>query len=157
MENEKEDKKKSNIKCDHSEYKNFIPTSWVKYVQDEIKKRLLLVDNNLITKNNDEKSNSSITIISLKLYHKNELFRIKVQFNILISLLKQIKKTLRNTKDIIKLYYNKNELLDTKSLISYNINYDENVEVVVMTTKVVDEKGIDIIQTNGVCENDQDE
>ena len=38
MENEKEDNKKSNIKCDHSEYKKFIPASWVKYVQDEIKK-----------------------------------------------------------------------------------------------------------------------
>ena len=35
MENEKEDKKKSNIKCDHSEYKKFIPASWVKYVQDD--------------------------------------------------------------------------------------------------------------------------
>ena len=47
--------------------------------------------------------------------------------------------------------------MDTKSLISYNINYDENVEVVVMTTKVVDEKEINITQTNVVCENDQDE
>ena len=64
MENEKEDNKKSNIKCGHSEYKKCIPASWVKYVQDEIKKRLLLGDNNLITKNNDEQSNSSKFYIS---------------------------------------------------------------------------------------------
>ena len=38
MENEKEDNKKSNKRCDHSEYKKFIPASWVKYIQDEIKK-----------------------------------------------------------------------------------------------------------------------
>ena len=89
MENEKEDNKKSNINCDHSEYKKFIPASWVKYIQDEIKIRLLLGDNNLITESNDEQSNASITIISLKLFHKNELFRIKVHNNILISLLKR--------------------------------------------------------------------
>ena len=88
MENEEEDNKKSKKRCDHSEYKKFIPASWVKYVQDEIKKRLLLGDNNLINENNDEQSNSSIKIISLKLIHKNELFRIKVHNNILISLLK---------------------------------------------------------------------
>ena len=124
MENEKEDNKKSNIKCDHSEYRQFIPASWVKYVQDEIKKRLLLVDNNLITEKNDEQSNLSITIISLKLFHKNELFRIKVHKNILISLLKiKLKKHFKITKDIIELYYNKDKLLDTKSSILYNINY----------------------------------
>ena len=70
-----------------------------KIIKDEIKKRLLLGDNNLITENNDEQSNSSKTIISLKLFHKNELFRIKVQFNILISLLKKkINKTLQHYK-----------------------------------------------------------
>ena len=42
MENEKEDNKKSKKRCDHSEYKKFIPASWVKYIQDEIKKRLIL-------------------------------------------------------------------------------------------------------------------
>ena len=42
--------------------------------------------------------------------------------------------------------------MDTKSLISYNINYNENVEVVVMTKKVDDEKDINV-----VWENDQDE
>ena len=89
MQIEKEDNKKSNIKCDHSKYKEVIPASWVKYCNDQINKRLLLGDNNLITENNDEQSNSSKTIISLKLFHKNELFRIKVQFNILISLLKK--------------------------------------------------------------------
>ena len=95
----KVDNKKSNINCDHSEYKKFIPTSWVKYIQDEIKKRLLLDDNNLITEDNDEQSNSSIKIISLKLIHKNELFRIKVHNNILISLLKNnLKITLKLQK-----------------------------------------------------------
>ena len=85
MENEEDDNKKSKKRCDHPEYKKFIPASWVKY-----KKRLLLGDNNLINENNDEQSNSSIKIISLKLIHKNELFRIKVHNNILISLLKII-------------------------------------------------------------------
>ena len=47
--------------------------------------------------------------------------------------------------------------MGTKSLISYNINYNECVEVVVMTTKVVDEKEINITQTNIICKNDQDE
>ena len=120
-------------------------------------KRLLLGDNNCITENNDEQSNSSITIISLKLFHKNELFRIKIYTNILISLLKKLKKHFEITKDIIELYYNKNELLGTKSFISYNINYNDNIEVVVRTTKVVDEKEINITQTNVVNENDQDE
>ena len=87
MENEEEDNKKSK-KNVHSEYKKFIPASWVKYIQEEIKKRLLLGDNDLINENNDEQSNSSIKIISRKLIHKNELFRIKVHNNILISLLK---------------------------------------------------------------------
>ena len=141
---EKEDNKKSKVKCDHSKYKKFIPASWVKYVNDEINKRLLLGDNNLITENNEEQSNSSKTIISLKLFHKNELFRIKVQLNILISLLKkQLTKHFNITKDI-KLYYNNNELSDTKSLSSYDINYNENVHVVVITKKVDDEKGINI-------------
>ena len=54
IENKKEDNKKSNIKCDHSEYKKFIPTSWVKYVQDEIKNRLQFRDNNLISEYNYE-------------------------------------------------------------------------------------------------------
>ena len=113
---------------------------------------MLLGDNNLITENNEEQSYSSKTIISLKLFHKNELFRIKVQFNIVISLLKQqLTKHFNITKDIIKLYYNNNELSDTKSLKSYNINYNENVEVVVITKKVDDEKDINV-----VWENDQD-
>ena len=101
-------------------------------------------DNNLITENNDEQSNSSKTIKYLKLFHKNELFRIKVQFNILISLLKkQLKKHFNITKDI-KLYYNNNELSDTKSLLSYNINYNENVQVIVITKKGDDEKDINV-------------
>lgn len=54
MQIEKEDNKKSKVKCDHSKYKKCIPASWVKYVNDEINKRLLLGDNNLITENNDE-------------------------------------------------------------------------------------------------------
>ena len=93
------------------------------------------------------------------MFHTNEIFRIKVHNNILISLLKRKlkKKHFKITKDIIELYYIKNELLDTISFISYNIKYNDNVEVVVRTTKVVDEKGINITQTNVVCENDQDE
>ena len=141
---EKEDNKKSKVKCDHSKYKKFIPASWVKYVNDEINKKLLLGDNNLIIENNEEQSNSSKTITSLKLFHKNELFRIKVQLNILISLLKeQLTKHFNITKDI-KLYYNNNELSDTKSLSSYEINYNENVQVVVITKKVDDEKDINV-------------
>jgi len=141
---EKEDNKKSKVKCDHSKYKKFIPASWVKYVNDEINKRLLLGDNNLITETNEEKSNSSKTIKSLKLFHKNELFRIKVEVKILISLLKeQLTKYFNITKDI-KLYYNNNELSDTKSLSSYDINYNENVQVVVITKKVDDEKDINV-------------
>ena len=90
--------------------------------------------------------------------HKNKLFHIKVHNNILISLLKNnLKNHFEITKDNIELYYNNNELSDTKSLSSYEINYNENVKVVVMTTKVVDEKEINITQTNVVCENDQDE
>ena len=78
MQIEKEDNKKSKVKCDHSKYKKFIPASWVKYVNDEINKRLLLGDNNLLSENKDEQSSSSKRIISLKLFHKNELFSIKV-------------------------------------------------------------------------------
>ena len=82
--------------------------------------------------------------MSLKLIHKNELFRIKVQLNILISLLKkQLTKHFNITKDI-KLYYNNNELSDTKSLLSYNINYNENVQVIVITKKGDDEKDINV-------------
>ena len=47
--------------------------------------------------------------------------------------------------------------MDTKSLISYNINKNDNVEVVVRTTKTVDEKENNITQTKVVNENDQDE
>ena len=105
---------------------------------------MLLGDNNLITENNEEQSYSSKTIISLKLIHKNELFRINVQLNILISLLKkQLTKHFNITKDI-KLYCNNNELSDTKSLLSYDINYNENVQVVVITKKVDDEKDINV-------------
>ena len=101
-------------------------------------------DNNLITETNEEKSNSSKTIKSLKLFHKNELFRIKVEVKILISLLKeQLTKYFNITKDI-KLYYNNNELSDTKSLSSYDINYNENVQVVVITKNVDDEKDINV-------------
>ena len=105
-------------------------------------------DNNLINENNDEQSNSSIKIILLKLIHKNELFFIKVHNNILISLLKNyLKNYFEITNDNIELYYNKEELLDTKSLISYNFNTNDNVEVIVRTTKVVDEKENNITET----------
>ena len=103
-------------------------------------------DKNLLNDNKDEQSSSSKRIISLKLFYKNELFRIKVQFNIVISLLKQqLAKHFNMTTDIIKLYYNNNELSDTKSLKSYNINYNENVEVVVITKKIDDEKDINVV------------
>ena len=73
--------------------------------------------------------------------HKNELFRIKIHNNILISLLKNyLKNYFEITNDNIELYYNKKELLDTKSLISYNINKNHYVEVIVRATKIVDEK-----------------
>ena len=143
MQIEKENKTKSKVKCDHSKYKKYIPASWLKYVNDEINKRLLLGDNNLLSENKDEQSSSSKRIISLKLFYKNELFRIKVQFNIVISLLKQqLAKHFNISTDIIKLYYNNNELSDTKTLKSYNINFNENVEVLVITKKVDDEKDI---------------
>ena len=93
---------------------------------------MLLGENNRIDEIKDEQSNSSIKIICLKLIHKNELFRIKVHNNILISLLKNnLKNNFEITNDNIELYYNKEELLDTKSLISYNINKNHNVEVIV--------------------------
>ena len=73
--------------------------------------------------------------------HKNELFRIKVHNNILISLLKNyLKNYFEITNDNIELYYNKKELLDTKSLISYNINKNHNVEVIVRATKLLMKK-----------------
>ena len=97
--------------------------------------------NNLIDEIKDEQSNSSIKFIFLKEIPKNELFRIKVHNNILISLLKHyLKNYFEITNDNIELYYNKKELLDTKSLISYNINKNHYVEVIVRATKIVDEK-----------------
>ena len=100
-------------------------------------------DNNLLNENKDEQSSSSKRIISLKLFYKNELFRIKVEFNIVISFLKQqLAKHFNISTEIIKLYYNNNELSDTKTLQSYNINFNENVEVRVITKKVDDEKDI---------------
>ena len=78
----------------------FIPASWVKHIHDEIKKKLLLGGNNLIDEIKDEKPNLSIKIIFLKVIHKNELFRIKVHNNILISLLKNyLKNYFEITKD----------------------------------------------------------
>ena len=51
--------------------KQIIPTSWVKYMHDEIKKILLLGSNNLIDKIKDGKPNLSIKIIFIKVIHKN--------------------------------------------------------------------------------------
>ena len=39
---------RSQKNCDHSKYHNFIPSSWGKYIHDEIQKWLLLGRNNLI-------------------------------------------------------------------------------------------------------------
>ena len=47
--------------------------------------------------------------------------------------------------------------MDIKSLISYNINKNDNVEVIVRTTKVVDEKKNNITETKVVDEKDQNE
>ena len=78
------DTKKSKKYCDHSKDQNFIPASWVKYIHDEIQKRLKLGSNNILEKVKDEKQKPSIIIIILKVVHKKELFRIKVHSNILI-------------------------------------------------------------------------
>ena len=73
--------------------------------------------------------------------HKSELFRNKVHNNILISLLKNNSKNyFEITNNNTELNYNMEELSDTKSLISYNINRNDNVEVIFRITKVVDEK-----------------
>ena len=45
--------------------------------------------------------------------------------------------------------------MDTKSLISYNINNNDNVEVIVRTTKFVDEKINNITETRIVDEKDK--
>ena len=150
------DTKKSKKCCDHSKYNFFIPASWVKHIHDEIKKRLLLGGNNLIDEIKDEKPNLSIKIIFLKVIHKNELFRIKVHNNILISLLKNnLKSNFEITNENIELYYNKEELLGTKSIISYNINKNHNVEVIVKDTKTVDEKYKNITDSIIVDEKDK--
>ena len=102
---------------------------------------MLLGSNNLIDEIKDETPNLSIKIIFLKVIHKNELFRTKVHNNILISLLKNnLKSNFEITNENIELYYNKEELLVIKSLISYNINKNHNVEVIVTDTTIVDEK-----------------
>ena len=64
------DTKKSKKYCDHSKDQNFIPASWVKYIHDEIQKRLLFGSNNLIDEIKDENPSSSIKIIFLKVIHK---------------------------------------------------------------------------------------
>ena len=125
-----EKSKQSKKDCDHAKYHKYIPFSWNKYIHDEIQKRLKLGNNNIIEKVKDEKQKPSIKIIILKVVHKNKLFRIKVHSNILISLLKQY---LKNYFDIpnetIELYYNNEEILDIKTLSSYNINKNNNLEV----------------------------
>ena len=47
--------------------------------------------------------------------------------------------------------------MDTKSLISCNIIKNDNVEVIVRTTTVVDENENDITETKIVDEKDKDE
>ena len=47
--------------------------------------------------------------------------------------------------------------MDTTSLISYKINKNDNVEVIVRTTKVVDEKENNITETKVVDKKDQNE
>ena len=64
------DTKKSKKYCDHSKDQIFIPASWVKYIHDEIQKRLLFGSNNLIDEIKDENPSSSIKIIFLKVIHK---------------------------------------------------------------------------------------
>ena len=56
------DTKKSKKCYDHSKYKTIIPTSWVKYMHDEIKKILLLGSNNLIDEIKDGKPNLQYNI-----------------------------------------------------------------------------------------------
>ena len=96
--------------------------------------------NNLIEEIKDETLNASIKIIFLTVIHKKERFQIKVHNNIIISLLKDnLKNYFEITNENIELYYNKEELLVIKSLISYNINKNHNVEVIVTDTTIVDE------------------
>ena len=112
--------------------------------------------NNIIDEIKDETPNLSIKIIFLKVIQKNELFRIKAHNNIIISLLKNhLKNYFEITNENIELYYNKEEPLDTKSLISYNINKNHNVEVIVKDTKTVDEKYKNITDSIIVDEKDK--
>ena len=112
--------------------------------------------NNIIDEIKDETPNSSIKIIFLKVIQKNKLFRIKVHNNIIVSLLKNhLKNYFEITNENIELYYNKEGILDTKSLISYNINKNHNVEVIVTDTKIVDEKDKNITDTKIIDEKNK--
>ena len=86
------------------------------------------------------------------------MFRIKVHNDILISLLNNyLKHYLEITNKNIELYYYKEELLDIKSLISYTINKNHNVAVIVTDTKIIDEKDKNITDTKKFDEEDKNE
>ena len=75
-------------------------------------------NNNVIGKIKDEKQILSNKILFLKVVYKNEIFRIKVNNNVLISLLKtNLKNYFEIPNERIVLYHNNEELLDIKSVL----------------------------------------
>ena len=131
--------KKANKVCDDLSYHKFIPASWEIIVHEEVQKRLKIGNKNVIEKIKDEKRILSKKGLFLKVVNKNEMFQIKVNNNVLILLLKT---NLKNHFDIpnesIVLWHNIEELLDIKSVLSYNIKNNIYLEVKYNDAKTIE-------------------
>ena len=79
--------KKANKVCDHLSFHKFIPASWETIVHEEVQKRLKIGNKNFIEKIKDEKQIPSKKVLFPKVVNKNEMLLIKVNNNVLISLI----------------------------------------------------------------------